>query len=158
MLEMKDATRLEAEKNIYDLKERIDFFCKEISKVSSKQKEEEDTNTYNLDQLKFDLREVAGILKKKKDNMKNFQENLKNEEDWLKVKQQDFDKYRKEIARLKEDNLRKKMNINHGNDELRDLLDQIKRTQTTVIFYLFFKFNNIFYDFINTIKSNHIWI
>ena len=69
---MKESTRLEAEKNITDIKDRIDFFCKEISNFSLVTKQNEEKHKVRLEELKMELRDVAGILKKKNENKQNF--------------------------------------------------------------------------------------
>lgn len=64
--------------------------------------------------------------------MQNFVENLKNEEMLLKFKENEFEKLRKENGKFKEENLRKKFHLNHGKEELKDLVDLIQKTQSTV--------------------------
>jgi len=150
---MKESTRLEAEKNITDIKDRIDFFCKEISNFSLVTKQNEEKHKVRLEELKMELRDVAGILKKKNENKQNFEQNLKNEEILERTKRMDLERLRKEIGKMKEENLRKKFCVNHGKQELSELMGHIRKTQTSVIFlnfsliyFYYFKYKQSYLD------------
>lgn len=132
VLDMKDVNCIEIEKMKKEINEKIESCEKEISNYQFKKQNEEEKNIMSLEEMKCELRETAGVLKRKKEIMENFDKNLKNEETLLKSKQNDFDRYRKEIGKMKEDILRKNFHMNHGNEELKELIDQIKKTQTTV--------------------------
>lgn len=132
MLEMKDATRIDLEKAIEDFKDKINLTSQDIASQILQRKEEEKKRSDALEQMKQELKDTATNLKRKKENQQNFQENLKNEETLLMIKEQEFEKLRKDNAKLKEDILRKKFHLNHGREELADMIEHIHKTQTTV--------------------------
>lgn len=132
MLEMKEDTCRDLEKTIEDFKDKINLTSQNIASHLLQSKEEEKKRSDAIEQMKQELKDTATNLKRKKENQQNFYDNLKNEETLLMIKEQEFEKLRKNNAKLKEEILRKKFHLNHGREELAEMIEQIHKTQTTV--------------------------
>lgn len=137
---MKEATLFDMERNIAEMNGKNNQCHKEITEVVSAMKQNDDKHRLKMEEMKNELKDIAGILKKKKENQLNFEQNLRNEEMMERSKQTELDRLRKEIGKLKEENLRKKFSLAHSKEELMEMMQHIKKTQTSVKLY-----NNILY-------------
>ena len=150
---MKEATLFDMERNIVDMNGRNNQCHKEITEIVSAMKQNEDKHRGKMEELKNELKDIAGILKKKKESQLNFEQNLRNEEMMEKAKRTELDRLRKEIGKLKEENLRKKFSLAHSKEELMEMMQHITKTQTSVKLFKIILFPIIYQKF-----SNPTWI